>query len=253
MGKYIVELDKIKTKIPKSICTFHTELDTYGNYMGFQYALSDDYINISLSGKLMATSMELGAITLDNFQNCVKNIFSISGIELPTYYLLEQAPIFVVHVKQDILVDDIPSYYISELREICKANTDNYDVYKYVDLTYENGFRLIPNSSKHIESNEDCGIVLTPKTLKNYRYNVYLKGVELRKFENKEYRKIFDEEFLSQADNIIRFELQLRTYEDLRHAFNLSNRPPTLIDILSSQNNPVKNFFEQEIIKCKGE
>ena len=227
-NNFTIKLDKIKTKIPLEYCNLPKGILPKNNFIGFNYAiLSSGFISVELSGKLFATPNNFGYLTYANSNLISDEIYNLSKIKIHNEYLLTQAPVFRVDVTEDISVNDDPKYYISEYRQILKSCTDKLTVYKYKDMTYTTGFSLVP------------------KTLNNFRASVYIKDREIRKYRNKDYRKIFSTEFLKQAENIIRFECQYRKYKDMRTIFNIrNNKTPTISDILNCKNNVVAEFFE---------
>ncbi len=227
-NNYTIKLDKIKTEIPIEYCIFSDDILPKNNFIGFNYAiLHSGFLSIELSGKLFATPNNFGYLTNANSNLISDKIYNLSKIKIHNEYLLTQAPVFRVDVTEDISVNDDPKYYISEYRQILKGCTDKLTVYKYRDMTYITGFSLVP------------------KTLNNFRASVYIKGKEIRKYRNKDYRKNFTKEFLKQTENIIRFECQYRKYKDMRKVFNIrNNKTPTISDILNCKNNVVADFFE---------
>ena len=234
----IIKLDKFHTKIPPSKYVCHEEEQKSNDLIGLYMKFDDnDNLSINMSGKPFATPNDLGAITLDNYTQIPDIIYNSTGIEIDKDYLLNQAQILTAHVKTDISLDGHLPDYISLIREIFKRNTDKFDVYRYSDLTYENGLQIIPKT----DNKDFTGLAVVPKNKDNYRFIIYLKKAELDKYDNKEYKKIFDYNFLEKVSHMIRFEYQMRKFEDMRNAFGIYNL--TLSNILHSTENPVFKFF----------
>lgn len=236
--KSIIQLDKVKMSIPRPYFQIGENTLVTGNHVGLQYDINADRLALSWSGKMHANHNDFGSTTIDNYTQIPDIIEKLTDIKIDKDYLLHRAPLHFAHVKIDIFVDEPPASYISLLRELFKRSTDKFDVYKYCDITYQNGLQIIP---KPWIKSDLTGLVVMSKTLDNYRFSIYNKGAELRKPDNKEYRQIFDYEFLEKANHILRFEYQLRTFDDMREAFNISE--PTLAQIVNSEENPVYNFF----------
>ena len=125
--------------------------------------------------------------------------------------------------------------YISDIREVAKAETDKYDVYRYDDVVYEKGLQVLSKPSS---------LAIVPKAKKNERFAIYIKGAEIRASEDREYRQQLDHGFLVQTDRILRFELQLRSFDAMRKFCGIRiEYTPCLMDILKSDKHPVYNKF----------
>lgn len=231
-----LEVDKLELSIPLEHCKLPNDIQKTSN-IGLNLWSKEDSLYLSISGKMFFTPNSLGEITKSNYEDICPRIKSLTDIEINRDFLINLSPVFHLHIKKDIITEDSPEYYISELRELLKRNTDKYDVYKYKDLTYPKGLTIIP---------KDCGLVLNPKTLSNYRFSIYNKGAELRKPENKEYREKLHYKFIQEADKVLRFEYQMRRFEDIRKALNLPDGcKPSINNIFSSDCNPVSDFFNK--------
>ena len=183
----IIKLDKFKTKIPPNKYTCHGEIENSLNSIGLNCWFDEkDYLNILISGKAFAKHNDLGAITLNNYTQIPDIIYKQTGIEVDKDYLFNKAEAHVAHVTIDIPVEGHLPDYISLLREIFKRNTDKFDVYRYSDLTYENGLQIIPKS----DNKDLTGLAVVPKNKENYRFIIYIKSAELNKYDNKEYKQI---------------------------------------------------------------
>jgi hypothetical protein len=221
-----IELDKIKTNIPFKYFKMPTNSPRNNYFIGFNYAITETGLKLEISGKMFATFENLGSITYNNAPYITDKIYQLSNIKINNNYLLNNAPMYRIDIKKDVLVKDNPTYYISEIRNRVKNKTNKFDIYRFGDLTYEKG------------------LVILPKAVKNYRFSIYLKQNEIKKSRNNEYRKIFSEDFLDELKNIIRFELQVKKYADMRKFLNLKVNVPTLLPILESDKNTIADFFE---------
>ena len=231
-----IYVDKIKTKIPNSYCSYPDDLPYFTNKMGVQIWRHYDGLKLQISGKIFATPTTLGAITIENADKITDTIENKTGIKIDSDYLLNNATTYEVHLKLDIYTDEEkPEDYISDIREITKAKTDKYDVYRYDDVVYEKGLQVLKKPSS---------LAFVPKAKRNERFATYIKGAEIRASDDKEYRQQLDHEFLAQTDRIIRFELQLRKFEDIRKFCEIRKEyTPHLMDILKSDKNPVYDKF----------
>ena len=237
-NKTNIEIDTVEFGVLAPHYKVSPDTERYGNTLGLIYRINEDNIYFKASAKLFAKPNDIGAITLANCHELSHIIESISGIQVDEDYLLNKAVVYSAHVKKDIHTKDSVTDYISLLREALKSCTDKFDIYRYSDLTYENGFSVIPKPN--IRTNLS-GLAIQTKTLDNYRYVTYSKGPELNKFENKNFRKIFDYDYLQYLNQVIRFEYQMRKFDDMREAFNIDE--PTLNNILNSDTNPVYDFL----------
>lgn len=229
-----LEVDKLELSIPLEQCRLPKDIQKTSG-IGFNLWVNENSLYLSISGKMFFTPNSLGEITIHNYEEICPRIKKLTGVNINQDFLINSSPVYKLHIKKDMIAEDPPEEYISELRELFKRNTDKYDVYKYADLTYPNGLTVIP---------KDCGLVLNPKTLKNDRFSIYKKGAELKKSKNKEYRENLDYRFIQETDKILRFEYQMRKFEDMRKALNLPDGfTPTIKDIFNSDSNPVLDYF----------
>ena len=228
-----LEVDKLDMSVPLKQCSLPEGFQQTSG-IGYNIWKKEDSLYLSISGKMFYTPNSLGEITKYNYEEICPRIKKLTIIDINQDFLINSSPVYKLHVKKD-MITDVPEDYISELRELFKRNTDKYDVYKYKDLTYQNGLTIIP---------KDCGLVLNPKTLKNDRFSIYKKGAELRKAKNKEYRENLDYRFIQETDKILRFEYQMRKFEDMRKALNFQEGiTPTIKNIFNSNSNPVSDYF----------
>ena len=234
-----IEVDTFEIGLKEPYYKLPKNIERYQNLSGLIYRINTDNIYFKLSSKITAKHNDIGAFNLNNYKEVPCLIQDISGIKVDEDEFLYKTIPYSIHVKNDIHTNELPAKYISLLRELFKRSTDKFDVYKYSDLTYENGLQIIPKPN--IKTDLTTGLTIVPKTLDNYRFIIYIKGAELNKPDNKEFRTVFDFDYLQYLNKVIRFEYQMRTFEDMRKAFNTDN--PTLYNIFNSDTNPVYDFF----------
>ena len=233
-----IEIDTIEIGLTAPYYKFPHDIERYKKELGFIYRLNVDNVYFKLSSKVCATPKDIGAFTLENYKDIPDIIASLSGIEVDGNQLLNVVLPYSIHVKKDIQVNELPTKYLSLLRELFKRSTDKYDVYRYNDLPYENGVQILPK--KNIAT-DLTGLSIAPKTMDNYKFNIYRKGKELDKPDNKEFKQRFDFDYLLELNQVIRFEFQMRKFDDFRNAFHVNE--PTLSNIFKSDANPVYDFF----------
>ena len=186
-----------------------------------------DQVIIKITGKAFATPNCIGYI--QDKETFADDLTHFTRIEFDKDYLLNEAPVYEAHVTKDIDTFDARGY-ISASREILKRKTDKWDIYKYGDQKYIDGLAIVP------------------KTKEKVRFIIYNKGVELRKYKNKEFRKIFSQEYLEQTRNMLRFEYQIRDFKHIREAFGLDvNEVPTIAALFDSKKNVVADMFDRFI------
>ena len=236
--KYELKIDKFATIIDKDNYIMPKNISKQGFGIGVNYKETPKGLKLEFSSKLFSTPTSLNALKWANNEEFSDKIYDQTQIIINNDFLINYAPIFRVDAFEDIFVDDIPSYYLSELKEILKGKSDKYDVNKYSDLSYIHGLTVIPKANK------------------KWRVSIYTKGRELMKSRNKKYREIFNSEFLEETEHIIRFEYQIRNFEDMRIEFGIPKtrylsgqlKKPTIKDIfINCKRNVVADLFDKLI------
>lgn len=226
LQKTVLQLDKIKTKIPIGKFEITKPIQDVGYLQGLNYKLDDNGFCFEISSKSCATANSLGAITKDI--SIAEKVCNICGVRIDETYLINEAFIFRADVFSDVKVDEKPFNYIAEMREVLKSKSDKYDIYKYDDVGYSHG------------------LVIVPKTQKSLRFIAYNKRKELMKSRNRLFCEQFSYDFLQEINQIIRFECQYRSFNDMRKAFNLSiEDKPTLANIFECKRNVVGDVFNE--------
>ena len=164
-----------------------------------------------------------------NIEQLPKILHDRINVSVDEYYLLNEAMIGIVHVKKDIQVDENPTFYLSELKELFKRNTAKYDVYRYGKLKYIDGLSLVPKAKSTKE-----------------RYICYIKYAEMsqNKYDDFVYFNSFDYDYLQYLKHVIRFECQFSNFDAIRKAFFISEEEqPTISNIMDCENDVVAYKF----------
>ena len=242
-NEYYIKLDKIKTRIVKGYFKLPPNCENKKSYLGFSYKIySNGDLGIEFSGKLFVEPFSLGEITKYNVNEITKKIYQLSGIDIYSNYLLYKAPVYRADVKEDIVVDEIPEDYISELRQLFKSCSNKFSITLYQDVIYAEGFSILETEQYIVN-----GIDITPNSQDNSKFSAYAKGYELKKFKNKKYRENFDYRFWDTLNHTIRFEYQIRNYKKMREVFRLSNDEPNIFSIVECPNNIIAELLEKLI------
>ena len=213
------EYKKTKEKVPK-YCKF-----------GIPPEPRDIFV-FTFSSKLFATSDDIGEISLKNVQYLAPIIRDVFGIYIDPDYLYEKALLYRVDPKKDLITESQPNYTISDLRRFFKRDTSKYEIHNYEDTTYSHG------------------LALTPKSKANRRFVIYNKGREMCLKRNKEIRERFTYEYLDKVNHMLRCELQLRKYSDIKKAFHIPYKiPQTFKTVLEC---PYDVVYEQFFKLMKG-
>lgn len=207
-GTYVRnECDKLKFNIPSDI-TGNKWLNCKG--LGYQvYTTKKSGTTVTITGKFTASPDNLGSINADNLDDIANKLSSILKIDLSVWTLLSRCQIYLVDVKKDILVDGKDCRpYITALREVAQKNTKRTTVtgFKQKTCAYDESL-LIRTTTKRKK-----------KSLSIYsKYKELING----RHKDKEYFGLFSEEFLEYSKRLIRFEVRLNSFEEIRKAFGI--------------------------------
>lgn len=242
-----IVVDLFRTEIPHTNCLLPKTEQNKIQDKGVQIWRGFNGIKLQVTGKIFADARSYGGINLHNVENLTEIIYKETGADIDFNYLYKEAPLYEVHTNKDIITKGPILDYISDLREVLKACSNKYDVNRYDNVVYSNGIKVI-------EKPEPCSLAIIPKTKKKNRFIIYSKWAEINCHEDTLYSKHFDSEFLNSTRNVLRFEYQIRNFEDMRKAFGLSDlETPTLYRILSSKNNPVSEMYNKLISEYEKE
>lgn len=228
------KLDKVRFRLPDN---FKHKNWISGKGLGYKvYTSKDTGTVITLSGKFMASPDYLGFITQDNISEVVEKLNETFELNLTVPNLLNKCQLFSVDVTRDILVDgDDCRPYITALREVAQKNTKRNIVtgFKQKTCAYDESL-LIHTTTKR-----------NKKSLSIYsKYKELING----RHKNKEYFELFSEEFLEYSKQIIRFEVRLNSFPEMRNAFALDRGNIYLYKLFNSTNDVVANTYKELIL-----
>lgn len=237
MIEFINECDKLKLSVPKQYIidrTYRLNIEPQGRFIGGSYTTRGDDVIIELSGKVFSTPTDLGSITKNNMERLADIIRENCGFEIEINYLLKHATLCRFDVKKDLIMEEPPKHYISNVREILNQSTNKYTIHRYDELKYEDGLTVIPKAkaTKH-------------------KYVIYDKGTELNKTKAKhpEYYNQFEYYFLEDVKRMVRCEYQSTSFNDMRKVLNLSQYiQPSIEDIFEYKKDIVAEQFKRLLI-----
>lgn len=230
----MLDFDRLKIFIPVELCKIKDELFTnrlnstisipneyFNNIIGLNYiGYNTDYQNvvIEITGRINATKGYLGLINKNNIDKALEKVKATKYVDFNTDKVLKIAEAGVCHITKDITVNDIFATkfdFIKHVKLYCN---------KYIVIDYEYG---------------GIDIHPIPKTRKD-KLTIYPKFNELSLEENRIYRNIIGTDFMYENENLLRFELQLNDYRQIRRFFDMEkNQPIMLKDLLNSSKNPL--------------
>lgn len=230
----MLDFDRLKIFIPLEFCKIKEELfnnrlnstisipnEYFSSFIGLNYiGYNKDYQNvvIEITGRINATKGYLGFINKNNIYKALEKVKATKYVDFNTKKVLEIAEVGVCHITKDITVNDIFATkfdFIKHVKLYCN---------KYIVIDYEYG---------------GIDIHPIPKTRKD-KLTIYPKFNELSLEENRIYRNIIGTDFMYENENLLRFELQLNDYRQIRRFFDMEkNQPIMLKDLLNSSKNPL--------------
>ena len=217
--------------VPYNNCCIPNDIDERPKVTGLTWKQNANGLKLNASGKIFATPTNLGLITVQNFSQLPEKIYNLTGIELDEKYTLNQAELCRFDVTEDNMVSGHPKYYISEMREVLKRSSDKFSVYKHRNTTYDNG------------------LTIKPKRSENITFDIYVKGVEIKRY--KDYCNQFDYDFLQSTNKIIRCEYQIMNQERMRKEFGIQKGiKPTMENVFACKRNVVGDMLNNLV---KGE
>ena len=227
-GKFLNELDTIHFGIPLNEVDIDSFTPNWDSILGAEYKITPTYISFNISSKLFASSNTIGAITLANYENIPRILYDNFGFDIDPQYLLEDVPLWRVDVKKDLITNELPNYYIYDLRRYLKRATKKYNIVNHDEMIYSNGFSV------------------TPKTKSKHRFSVYNKGVDISLAKNKELREKLNYETLTKFDKTLRCEVQLSDFKNIKKAFSIPNEEvQTFKSVMECQNDVVFECFSK--------
>lgn len=228
------KLDKVRFLLPDN---FKHKKWIGGKGLGYKvYTSKDEGTVVTLSGKFMASPDNLGFITKENISDVVTKLNAIFDLKLTVPDLLNKCQLFSVDVTRDILVDgDDCRPYITALREVAQKNTKRRIVtgFKQKTCAYDESL-LIHTTTKR-----------NKKSLSIYsKYKELING----RHKDKEYFGLFSNEFLEYSKRLIRFEVRLSSFSEMRNAFSLDRGNIYLYKLFNSTNDVVANTYKELVL-----
>lgn len=232
----MMNYDRLKIQFPLCLCT-DINKELFKNIIEGNYCVSknilDELIGVNsiqlncdkdlfifdITGAFNAEKRSLGLINQNNILTVLEKVKNLRFVDFNPKEVIEHAKVFLCDITQDITVNSNIETILLDLKEKLQINSEKYYIKKY----------------------ENSGISVAP-IAKSKKENliIYPKYHQLRKAKQKQLREIIGYEYLSQCKNILRFELQLKSYKEIRHYFKLEkNQEIMLKDLLMSSENPL--------------
>ncbi|MBX9051384.1 hypothetical protein HCH04_24085 [Bacteroides thetaiotaomicron] len=164
-------------------------------------------------------------INKDNIKECISNINQLNICQLDVDDIINNSEVVKCDITKDIIYDNI-----NEITEYININRSNYQKWNCKNL----------NNGLILEN-----IAATPRNKK--RITIYNKEKEIKKSENIPYLNILSDKnkVFEHFKNKIRFELNINTKIQIRKLLSISNN--NLLDVLSSNENPIITIFDEAI------
>ncbi|MCM0207404.1 hypothetical protein J8L09_16240 [Bacteroides fragilis] len=164
-------------------------------------------------------------INKDNIKECISNINQLNICQLDVDDIINNSEVVKCDITKDIIYDNI-----NEITEYININRSNYQKWNCKNL----------NNGLILEN-----IAATPRNKK--RITIYNKEKEIKKSENIPYLNILSDKnkVFEYFKNKIRFELNINTKIQIRKLLSISNN--NLLDVLSSNENPIITIFDEAI------
>lgn len=232
----MIQFDRLKIAISLNLCT-NINKDLFTNVIDGNYQVSKtihsnliginsiqlnydkDLFVFDITGAFNAEKDSLGLMNQNNILIVLKKFKDLGFVEFDAEQVVEHARIFLCDITQDIMIHSNIEKILFEFQEILQINSAKYFIKKY----------------------ENSGLSITPiAKSKKENFIIYPKYKQLQRSSQKQLREIIGYQYLSQAKNILRFELQIKSYTGLRHYFKLGKHKDILLkDLLMSSENPL--------------
>lgn len=164
-------------------------------------------------------------INKDNIKECISNINQLNICQLDVDDIINNSEVVKCDITKEIIYDNI-----NEITEYININRSNYQKWNCKNL----------NNGLILEN-----IAATPRNKK--RITIYNKEKEIKKSENIPFLNILSDKnkVLEYFKHKIRFELNINTKIQIRKLLSISNN--NLLDVLSSNENPIIAIFDEAI------
>ena len=228
------KLDKVRFHIPDN---FTHKRWISGKGLGYiAYTSKGTGTVITLSGKIMASPDNLGLMTKENIYDVVIKLNATFELNLTVSDLLYECQLFSVDVTRDILVDGNDCRpYITALREVAQKNTKRRTVtgFKQKTCAYDESL-LIRTTTKR-----------NKKSLSIYsKYKELING----RHKDKAYFSLFSDSFIEYSKRLIRFEVRLNSFAEMRTAFSLDKGNIYLFKVFNSTEDVVGNTYKELVL-----
>lgn len=202
------QIDKIKFKISEDFIV-NCPKQRFGKGIFSKYRRRDEFLIIETSGKIVSAPTFLGGITNENLDFFLYKLNLDLKIKINKVDFLNFAQIYSIEFKKDIDFENNKSVYIAALRK------------KLHEISAKNEMIFYPDKSNGF----DNSVVVKPLAKTSGKsLIVYSKYEELKahKQTNLVYFEQFKPEFLLKTKKILRFEVKIQKFEDLRKALKLN-------------------------------
>lgn len=232
----MLNFDRLKLAIPLNLCSNIKE-ELFENVVEGNLFVSNEILNelngvnliqlnyqdnllvFDITGEFNARRNYLGLMNKDNIKNVLEKFKNLGFITFEVEQVIDQTKVFLCDVTQDIFVLSDIGKILCDLKQKLQINSGRYYIHKY------------PNS----------GISVNPiAKSKKETFNIYPKYNQLRLKKHERYRQCIGYEYFEKIKNMLRVELQLKSYSLIRYYFNLEkNKEIILKDLLMSSENPL--------------
>lgn len=181
-------------------------------------------LTIEFTSKILKDKF-IELINKDNIKECISNINQLNICQLDVDDIINNSAVVKCDITKEIIYDNI-----NEITEYININRSNCQKWNCKKL----------NNGLVLEN-----IAVTPRNKK--RITIYNKEKEIRKSENIPFLNILSDKnkVFEHFKNKIRFELNINTKIQIRKLLSISNN--NLLDVLSSNENPIITIFDEAI------
>jgi len=181
-------------------------------------------LTIEFTSKILKDKF-IELINKDNIKECICNINQLNICQLNVDDIINNSEIVKCDITKEIIHNNI-----NEITEYININRSNYQKWNCKKL----------NNGLILEN-----IAATPRNKK--RITIYNKEKEIRKSENIAFLNILSDKnkIFEYFKNKIRFELNINTKIQIRKLLSISTN--NLLDVLSSNENPIITIFDEAI------
>lgn len=232
----MLNFDRLKLAIPLNLCSNIKE-ELFENIIDGNLSVSNEILNelngvnliqlnyrdnlliFDITGEFNARKNYLGLINKDNIRNVLEKFNNLGFVNFEVEEVIAQTKVFLCDITQDIFVSSDIEKVLCDLKQRLQVNSDRYYIHKYSC----SGISIKPIAQSRKET-----------------FDIYPKYKQLRLKKHERYRQCVGYEYFEKIKNMLRVELQLKSYSLIRHYFNLEkNKEIMLKDLLMSSENPL--------------